>query len=549
MGKTRRQDKAPEQQRWERARDRIDDETGEEMYRRDTLRKEPFHLAEEFIQHITSPEVADRVAGSILFSIDKDKKDFNYIGFDVEGTSKPGYYNKSPETLQLYTVADGMKRATIYQLNKVAKNKRLPRDLEKLLALSNNVFIGKGVKKEIHDFFRDFGVSRDQEAFLFIDILTLLRTCDVFQRPYPEDSQQYAANGTFTTSEDVPDDIYPRIFFDAGIRMIVEYFLKFTIDKRNCHVHGPKADWSAPRGLSKSMQQYAADDVASVYDVLSAAADLLDASRADFIQASSQKDNFFLHKTNLLHRFNQPLSSDIPNSVSKLKERIRLHHQKKMADETRRAKARFDYKRERCDRWREENDMPAIYVENPFPTREDREDANAASLNAASANAATKDAQLPLEEIEGEREGMDVDEVVTVPRPPPARKVIKENSPIAVHASTPSDSSRSRHPAASPVRAPIQIKKLGDVGTSHAWNSDIKKLKKLSRTEIIAAMEVIIGGKKDMDLQIRKIIYILERIVNSDNVSMLSIIIDLIPYSHRHDFAHYVMFGKWVYPN
>ena len=52
------------------------------------------------------------------------------------------------------------------------------------------------------------------------------------------------------------------------------------------------------------MLQYAADDVASVYDVLSAAAKLLDASRADFIHVSNQDDDFFFLKASFLDRFN-----------------------------------------------------------------------------------------------------------------------------------------------------------------------------------------------------------------------------------------------------
>ena len=313
MTKTRRKDKDPEQQKWERARDRIDEETGEEMYRRDTNKKKPFHLAEDRIQYVTSPEAADRVAGSILHSIEADEKEFDYIGFDVEGTSKPGSYSNTPETLQLYTVAEGMKRATIYQLNKITKNKRLPHILEKLLSRSNNVFIGKGVEKEVNDFFRDFGIARDRQVnFFFIDVITLVRTCDVVQRYHPEDAKKYAANGSFSISEDVADYASPKIFSDAGIRMVVEYFLGCPIDKRNCHVYGPKADWS--KGLSRSMLQYAADDVACVYDVLSAAADLLVASRSDFIQASKKNDGFFFHKTTLLHRFNQFDSSRISDS-------------------------------------------------------------------------------------------------------------------------------------------------------------------------------------------------------------------------------------------
>ena len=175
-----------------------------------------------------------------------------------------------------------MKRATIHQLNKVAKNKRLPHTLEKLLSLSSNVFIGKGVEKEVNDFFRDFGISRDRrDNFLFIDVIILIRTCDVIQRHHPEDAQQYAANGSFSVSEDVADDASPRIFFDAGIQWLSSSSLNVRLD------------WY--KALSKSMLQYAADDVACVYDVLSAAADLLGASRSDFIQAIHIHQALYFH--------------------------------------------------------------------------------------------------------------------------------------------------------------------------------------------------------------------------------------------------------------
>ena len=40
--------------------------------------------------------------------------------------------------------------------------------------------------------------------------------------------------------------------------------------------------------------------------------------------------------------------------------------------------------------------------------------------------------------------------------------------------------------------------------------------------------------------------YILEKIINTDNVSMLAIILDRIPHTLHQDFARYIMFGKWV---
>ena len=350
MGKTRRKDKDPVQQAWERARDKYDEEAENEMYRRDTHSRRPFHLGEDRITYIASPEHADRTAASILFFLKEDNRDYNYVGFDVEGTSKPGSFQSTPETLQLYTVAGETKRATIFQLNKVATRKHLPRDLEKLLSLKNNVYIGKGVKKEVCDFFREFGIPKErQDNFLFIDTLALIRTCDVFQRAHPEDALEYSTNGTFSTSMDTPTDVYPKILAEAGIRMAVEYFLDLPIDKRQCHVFGPTVDWSAPKGLSQSMLQYAADDVACVYDVLGAAADLLDASRSDFIQASNQEDSFFFLKTNLQRRFTSLHPSTLTDVERDLRKKIRHHHQKKMREETRRAKARSEYKAERCD--------------------------------------------------------------------------------------------------------------------------------------------------------------------------------------------------------
>ena len=105
------------------------------MFRRDTQDKNPYHLREDMITYITSPNQADRTAASILHYLKEDNHEYNYVGFDVEGTSDPKTRRKTPpETLQLYTVAGDNKRATIYQMKKIAPRKSLPRDLEELLS-------------------------------------------------------------------------------------------------------------------------------------------------------------------------------------------------------------------------------------------------------------------------------------------------------------------------------------------------------------------------------------------------------------------------------
>ena len=109
-------------------------EAEDEMFRRDTQDKNPYHLREDMITYITSPNQADRTAASILHYLKEDNHEYNYVGFDVEGTSDPKTRQKTPpETLQLYTVAGDNKRATIYQMKKIAPRKSLPRDLEELL--------------------------------------------------------------------------------------------------------------------------------------------------------------------------------------------------------------------------------------------------------------------------------------------------------------------------------------------------------------------------------------------------------------------------------
>ena len=372
MPKSRRKNKDPEQQDWERARDRYAEEAKDEMFRRDR-EKDLYHLADDRIEYVNSPSIADRVCGSILHSIKEEKRDFNYIGYDVEGTNRPGVFKTTPETLQLYTVADGIKRATVFQINKVVTKNRLPRNLELLLSYKYNVFLGKGVEKEIKDFCKDFGITPERkEGFLFIEILNLIRISDLLQRHLPEDAQQFAAHGEYFVSQDVPDDAYPKILSEAGIRAVVHYFLDCAIDKRTRHVHGPTADWSAPKGLSKSMLQYAADDVACVYDVLSAAAVFLNASRSDFIQASNREDGFFFFKANLVDRFNKLDSTIISASERSLKEKIRLHHGRMMEEETARAKTCAKLKYDKCKQYREKKNLTEIDFVNAFETRLDR---------------------------------------------------------------------------------------------------------------------------------------------------------------------------------
>ena len=113
------------------------------MFRRDFRDKVRYTIPFDIIIYIDSTAKAEEHMGNLVPAL--SNQEYIYFGFDVEGTSNPKSSSSDPsfETLQLHTEIDTRKFNFIFQLNRFGKRSILPPQLEFVLKLENNVFIGK----------------------------------------------------------------------------------------------------------------------------------------------------------------------------------------------------------------------------------------------------------------------------------------------------------------------------------------------------------------------------------------------------------------------
>ena len=240
--------------------------------------------------------------------------------------------------------------------------------------LENNVYIGKGVQDEVKRFLQKYGISsRLREKFYFIELLALIRFCDMFSREYASDydsftAEEFAVLGDYSDPTVHPDDANREIFNQAGIRALVNYFLDKAIDKRDEHVNPNRVNWAAPNGATRKMIEYAACDTASSFDIVTACAELVDAEPRDFVQSADKSRHYFVHST-LQERLARLDQNRITPEDRAIQLKIRERHFAKMSEETRRAYAKHLLKKDRCDAYRKKNNMEIVYTPNPFPTR------------------------------------------------------------------------------------------------------------------------------------------------------------------------------------
>ena len=163
MSKSKRADKSKERQEWEHARDRAKVEAEDEMFHRDFKAKKKYAIPQEIIVYIDSPAKANQHLAELMEALKKENQEFNYFGFDVEGTSDPKSRSKEKifETLQLHTEIGDRKYNYVFQLNRFGKNNTLPRELESLLKLRNNVYIGKGVEDKVRSLLCKYGIPAE----------------------------------------------------------------------------------------------------------------------------------------------------------------------------------------------------------------------------------------------------------------------------------------------------------------------------------------------------------------------------------------------------
>ena len=218
------------QRNWLNARDRFMEEAEQAAYDRDKGLMSVFNTPLRDIKCIDTHESAEQAFSSLLDAIGPRRTSNVFFGFDSEGANM--------EVIQFYTRIDGVRFAYVCQVNKFARDNRLPPKMDEFLNLRNIVFVGKNVEAEIVALFQKFSFSDDRLGdIMYIDVLTLVQVCDLYSRHDLNDAVQYATDGTFVFAMDVPDEATPTVFENAGIRAVGSYFKDNTIDKRIFHVH------------------------------------------------------------------------------------------------------------------------------------------------------------------------------------------------------------------------------------------------------------------------------------------------------------------------
>ena len=215
MPNKKRSEKSLAKQEWERARDRYKVEAEDIMFDRDFKAKPRYTIPFDIIVYVESSATTNEHLGKLIPAL--ADQEYNFFGFDVEGTSNPKSTSKDDyfNTLQLHTEIEGRKFNYVFQLNRIGKSSVLPQQLETLLKLQNNVYIGKGVEDEVKRFLRKYGISSSK--FFFIELLALIRFCDMFSREYDTEyaiwqAEEFAITSAYSNPTPHTDDANGKIF-------------------------------------------------------------------------------------------------------------------------------------------------------------------------------------------------------------------------------------------------------------------------------------------------------------------------------------------------
>ena len=115
-----------QKQDWERAKDRYKVEAEDKMFDRDFKIKPRYTIPFDIIVYVDSSAKANEHLEKLIPAL--SNQEYNFFGFDVEGTSDPKSRSKdaSFETLQLHTEIGERKFSYVFQLNRFGKRDVLP---------------------------------------------------------------------------------------------------------------------------------------------------------------------------------------------------------------------------------------------------------------------------------------------------------------------------------------------------------------------------------------------------------------------------------------
>ena len=370
--KLKRHEQPEFQRRWNNAKDRFVEEAEDEMFESEILGdgdKHYINIEPDQISYADTPAVCDELASTLVDAFRESGSEFLIIGIDTEGDY---------DTLQMYTRIGGKTFAFFFQLSLAAPGNLLPPMLFELLNLRNVVFAGKNVEKEMLDLFLRYGFDTDRlDNVLVIDVLTLVRVCDVFGRQQFEDAVDFVENGCFRINADVVEGAVADALVDAGIRAVSNYFLDGIVDKRVRHVHKNRVDWSLKRNLATTgnritseMLSYGVTDAMVPFDCVRKAAEWLNVAMHDFAKFARRNpkldpDNPFFNER--LLSIARDLSSKglFTRELKEIHRQLRKNHDRKMVEQTVRRVTRHGIYAAKRDEWRKVNDYPPVN-DDPF---------------------------------------------------------------------------------------------------------------------------------------------------------------------------------------
>ena len=166
--KPRRAELSQKQRKWLNQKDNFVEKVVKDLFKEESKRMTVLNTPIRLIKAADSPSSADQLAGDLLENMDKDGGEFFETGFDVEGEFG---------TTQLYTVANDVVHAYVFQMNKICVDGKLPPKVQQLMEDKRLIFVGKNVEKEVKEFFDLFGCDPARRVnILFVDVLHLIQT-------------------------------------------------------------------------------------------------------------------------------------------------------------------------------------------------------------------------------------------------------------------------------------------------------------------------------------------------------------------------------------
>ena len=374
--RVKRKDMPLRKRKWLNKRDQLVEEAEEEMFRREkesleAKGKSLLQVQPDQILYADTPEKADELARILINVVREFGSDYVPVATDTEGNL---------DVLQIYIRSGGEVYAYVFQLNFITREGKLPPVLTEFLSLPNLIFCGKLVEQEMMAIFRKFNFPPDRlNHTLVIDVLTLVRLCDLFGRRSFEAAVDYCELGVFHVNSDVPEDADRDALENAGIRACANYFLNGVVDKRVKWVHKNHRDWSRRVPNHKSggkmtggMLVYCTTDTLIPYDATLKTAEWLDVRPIDLAKLArtdpkAPEPTFF---NCVLLDIADGLTSK-GRHTQKLKEMndfLHQHHDQKLIETSVRSRDRHVFYAGNRDDWRRENGYPQ--AERDFPFKE-----------------------------------------------------------------------------------------------------------------------------------------------------------------------------------